>query len=83
MKRRDFIKKSSEVVLVTSTFKVISTLTACEDSPTGSKYSDGYYDGYYTDGYYWDGYYDGYYTDGYYFDGYSTENMYRMSSGES
>ena len=78
MNRRDFLKGSAKVMLVTSGLFITSKfLTACSDDDN-HRYSDGYYDdGYYDDGYYNDGYYDnGYYDDGYYDDGYYDDGYY-------
>lgn len=65
LNRREFIKKSGKVLLVTSSFSVVAIMPGCGKSDSGTK--PNYNDGYYYDGYYYDGYYfDGYYYDGYY-----------------
>jgi hypothetical protein len=70
MNRRNFLKNSGKVILVTSAIMITGNLVSSCSSD--DNFSNGYYDdGYYDDGYYDDGYYDdGYYDDGYYDDGY-------------
>lgn len=73
MNRRNFLKNSGKVILVSSALVITGSLVAsCSSDDSDDSYDDGYYDdGYYDDGYYDDGYYDdGYYDDGYYDDGY-------------
>lgn len=69
MKRRDFLKKTGQTLLITSVASIVGLSAAsCSSDDDNGMYDDGYYnDGYYDDGYYDDGYYDdGYYDDGYY-----------------
>tara|TARA_R110002049_G_scaffold278562_1_gene457340 strand:- start:46 stop:243 length:198 start_codon:yes stop_codon:yes gene_type:complete len=65
MKRRDFLKKTGQTLLLTSVASIIGV--SCSASDDDGFFDDGYYDdGYYDDGYYDDGYYDdGYYDGGY------------------
>lgn len=72
MKRRDFIKKTGQTLLITSVASIVGVSCSSDDSDDNGMFNDGYYDdGYYEDGYYDDGYYDdGYYDDGYYDGGY-------------
>jgi len=64
MKRRNFLKKSGQALLVISSISItgafISSCTSDDNSFDDGYYDDGYYDdGYYDDGYYDDGYYGG------------------------
>lgn len=66
MKRRNFLKRSGQALLVISSISITGAfISSCSSDDS---FNDGYYgDGYYDDGYYDDGYYDdGYYDDGYY-----------------
>ena len=63
MKRRDFLKRTGQTLLITSAVTIIgSSVVSCNSDDDDGFHNDGYYD----DGYYDDGYYDdGYYDDGY------------------
>lgn len=66
MNRRNFLKNSGKVILVSSALVITGNLaTSCSSDDNDDSFNDGYYgDGYYDDGYYDDGYYDdGYYGD--------------------
>ncbi|WP_104734539.1 hypothetical protein [Hanstruepera ponticola] len=59
MKRRDFLKRTGQTLLITSAVTIIgSSIVSCKsDDDDNGFYNDGYYDdGYYDDGYYDDGY---------------------------
>ena len=63
MKRRDFIKKTGQTLMITSVASIVGiSLNSCsssdDDDGDNGMFGDGYYDdGYYDDGYYDDGYY--------------------------
>lgn len=59
MKRRDFLKRTGQTLLITSAVTIIgSSVVSCNsDDDDNGFHNDGYYDdGYYDDGYYDDGY---------------------------
>ena len=60
MKRRDFLKRTGQTLMITSVASIVGlSVTSCS-SDDDAMFDDGYYDdGYYDDGYYDDGYYDG------------------------
>lgn len=59
MKRRDFIKKTGQTLLITSIASIVGVSCSTSDDSDDGMFDDGYYnDGYYDDGYYDDGYYD-------------------------
>ena len=56
MKRRDFIKKTGQTLLITSVASIVGvSCSSSDDSDDNGMFDDGYYD----NGYYDDGYYDG------------------------
>ena len=57
MKRRDFIKRTGQTLLITSVASIVGV--SCSSSDDTNDDNGMFDDGYYDDGYYDDGYYDG------------------------